>query len=439
MNNQKIAAAVAIALGTGTVAHAAAPTLAQCQAPTEQVYVAGSSAAQSAFFTAVNVDILGGGGALYKATNGNFQAVCGVSANAAVAPIGTSLLIHYRAEGGSVVGALPIAAGGSHPLKFLLTSGATTVGTLAAPVTLAVTGTSATVGTTDGWGGPNLVAHDVDIGITDVEPGQLVGTNFPSLYSPAVFGAATPAQMAGLASKLKPLVDQVFGLFVNTTNINGGAALQAINLSRESVANILDGTFSDWGQVPTVSGGQVSNAGVGNSPITVVNRESGSGSRTTASIYFLDYNCAQSTRVINDPSPATDGFATGDVLNAATSTPGAITYASIDNAGKANLTTVTLSGVSPTTLAATSGDYDYWYEAQTVKGNTSLDAVGTALYNYIINTIPTQTKAPHSAANLAIPGAGSPANTTSVPVVLSNVYVNPYGRNGSSCGTPKKK
>jgi hypothetical protein len=264
MRNDKLAAAIAIALGTGTAAHATVPTLAQCQTPLHQVYVAGSSAAQNAFFTAVNTDVFASNGSLYKSSNGNFQALCGVSANAAYAPVGDSVLIHYRAEGGSVVGALPIAAGLGHPLNFLLTSGVTTVGTLAAPVTVSTTGTSATVGTTDGWGGGNLVKHEVDIGITDVEPAQFVGANYPSAYSATVFGSASASQMAALKSKQSPLVDQVFGLFVNTTNIGGGASGQAINLSRETVANILDGTYTDWSQVPTVTVGYRSWRGADN-------------------------------------------------------------------------------------------------------------------------------------------------------------------------------
>ena len=64
-----------------------------------------------------------------------------------------------------------------------------------------------------------------DIGITDVEPSQLVGANYPSIYSTTVFGSATAAQLAALATsgKQKPLVDQVFGLFVQTSGINGGS------------------------------------------------------------------------------------------------------------------------------------------------------------------------------------------------------------------------
>src|SRR5580692_10172216 len=101
MRNDKLVAAIALALGTVPAAHAVVPTLAQCQAPQHQVYVAGSSAAQKAFFTATNADVFAGNGSLYVSSNGNFQALCGVSASAAYAPVGDSVLIHYRAEGGS--------------------------------------------------------------------------------------------------------------------------------------------------------------------------------------------------------------------------------------------------------------------------------------------------------------------------------------------------
>ena len=63
MRNLKIAAAIAASLGAAA-AHAVAPTLAQCQGATNQVYVAGSSAIQSAFWTGLNTDVFAGNGAL---------------------------------------------------------------------------------------------------------------------------------------------------------------------------------------------------------------------------------------------------------------------------------------------------------------------------------------------------------------------------------------
>src|SRR5260370_521405 len=301
MRNMKIAAAVAMAIGGVPAAYAVAPTLANCQNPTDSLFLAGSSAAQKGFLSAVNTDGLGGNGVTYTPSNGNFQALGGISSNASLAPIGNAVVIHYRAEGGSVVGALPIVSG--KPIKFLDISTATTLGGA-----LATTGTSATVGTADGWGGA-LTSHTVEVGITDVEPAQFVGSNYPSAYSSAVFGTANGTQLAALPKTA--LIGQVFGLFVNTSGINGGGTGQAIDLSRETAAAILKGTYTDWSQVPTSSGGQVSNVA---KAITLVNREAGSGSRASTSIYFLNTNCAPTGSTISDPTPATDGYATGDVL-----------------------------------------------------------------------------------------------------------------------------
>ena len=430
MRNMKIASAVALALGSIPAAYATAPTLANCQSPTDSLFLAGSSAAQKGFLAAVNTDGLGGNAVTYTASNGNFEALCGISSNASLAPVGNSVVIHYRAEGGSVVGALPIVSG--KPIKFLDLSTATTLGGA-----LATTGTSATVGTTDGWGGA-LTSHTVEVGITDVEPAQFVGANYPSLYSPTVFGSATPSALAGLTKT--PVVDQVFGLFVNTSGFNGGGTGQAVDLSRETVAAILKGTYTDWKQVPTSSGGQVSTTPVG---ITVVNREAGSGSRTGASIYFLGYNCPQTASTINDPTPASDGYATGDVLATATATPGAITYASIDNAGKPNLTTVSLSGVAPSNLAATSGAYDWWFEAQLIKGNITSTG-GSTIYTFLTTELSKVATAAHFADVLAIPGVAG--NVKAVPVVASpppagttgttTIYVNPFTRSNNSCNVP---
>jgi hypothetical protein len=430
MRNLKIAAAVAMAIGSVPAAYAVAPTLANCQNPSNALFLAGSSAAQKGFFSAVNTDGLGGNGVTYTSSNGNFQALCGISSNASLAPIGNAVVIHYRAEGGSVVGALPVVSGKA--IKFLDLSTAATLGGA-----LTTTGTSATVGTTDGWGGA-LTSHTVEVGITDVEPAQFTGSNYPSLYSTAAFGTASPAQLAGLTKTA--LVDQVFGLFVNTSGINGGATGQAIDLSRETAAAILKGTYTDWSQVPTASGGRVSSVA---KAITVVNREAGSGSRAGASIYFLNTGCAPTGSTINDPTPASDAYATGDALAAAGNTTGAITYASIDNAGKANLTTVSLSGVAPSNLAATAGTYDWWYEAQLIKG-TITSPGGAAIYSFLTTELSAVSTAAHFASILAIPGVAG--NVKAVPVVPSpppagttgttTIYVNPFTRSNNSCNVP---
>jgi hypothetical protein len=438
MNNAKIAAAVALALGGASAAHAT--TVAQCTGTSTvtNVYVAGSSAAQAAFATALNsADAFNGSELTFSASNGNFKAYCGVSANSKFATVGNTVVVHYRAEGGSVVGALPIASTTQPAIKFLdLTNASVTA------LAVTTTGTSAANGTTDTWGGP-LTGHIVEIGVTDVEPGQFVGSNYPTAYSTTAFGTASATALASLSKNV--IFGQVFGLYVNTSGFNGLATTgQAVDLTRETAASILTGGYTDWSKVPTASGGVVSSTPVN---LTLINREAGSGTRTGASIYFLGYNCSQKTNPIVDTalSPP-DGFATGDVLTTASTTAGGITYASIDNS-KANLNIATLSGVTPSNLAATSGAYDWWFEAQLIKNpSASVPAFSQSLYTFLSGELSAVNTAPHTKQILAVPNAGVPANTAVAPVVANTfggattpIYINPFTRLSNSCLTPVSK
>jgi hypothetical protein len=427
--NLKIAAAVAVAIAGHSVAEAS-PTVAACAGAGAKLYVAGSSAAQPSFATALANDLFDSTGeTTISATNGNFKAYCGVAkaGNGAGIATGTITTVYYRGEGGSVVGALPVVSGKS--IKMLDIS--TAACQVAAPAT---TGTSLSVGTTDGWGGC-VTTHAVEMGVTDLEPTVFVPPNYPSAYSVAVFGTANKAQLAGLTST--PLFQQVFGLYVNTSGINGGAAGQAINLTRETVANILEGNYVDWNAVPTATGGAVSST---SQAITIVNREAGSGTRTGASIYFLGTNCSLSPGALSDPNPATDGFATGDVLATAALTPGSVTYASIDNSNP-TLSIASLSGVAPSNLAATSGQYDWWFEATAQKG-TITSPNGTAIYNFLVGgELANVATAPHAVDVLAIPNVGTnvanvPATATASVVGGKTIYINPFSKGGNSCSIP---
>jgi hypothetical protein len=424
-SNLKIAAAVAVAIGGHTLAHAA-PTVAQCAAAANVLYVAGSSAAQNAFGVALANDLFDATGeTTISATNGNFKAYCGLAkaGNGAGLATGTVTTIYYRGEGGSVVGALPIVSG--KPVKMLDIS---PVGCqVAAPVT---TGTSAGVGTTDGWGGC-VTNHAVEMGITDLEPTVFVTPNYPSAYCTTVFGTASKSQLALLTTT--PLFQQVFGLYVNTSGINGGGTGQVINLTRQTAAAILEGSYSNWNAVPSATGGQVSTT---SQAITLVNREAGSGTRTGATIYFLGTNCVDFPATLFDPGP--DGFATGDVLATAAATAGAITYASIDNSN-ASLSKASLSGVAPGNLAATSGQYDWWFEATAQKG-TITSPNGTAIYNFLVGgELANVATAPHTAQVNAIPFQGT--NGAAVPATSNTngsgtIYINPFGKSGNSCNIP---
>jgi hypothetical protein len=432
-SNLKIAAAVAVALGGHALAQAAPLTPAQCAAGVvNKLYVAGSSAAQPSFATALATDLFDTNGeTTMSASNGNFKAYCGTAKAGNGAGVSGITILYYRGEGGSVVGALPIASG--KPVKMLDINAAGC--NVAAPVT---TGSSSTVGTTDGWGGC-VTTHAVEMGVTDLEPTVFTPPNYPSLYSTTVFGTMSKAQAGNLTST--PLFAQVFALYVNTNGINGGGANQAIDLSRETAAAILQGNYSDWSAVPSATGGQVSST---SQPIHLLNREAGSGTRTGASIYFLGTNCVDFPGTLSDPTPGNDYYATGDALTAAraATSSGAITYASIDNA-PGTLSIASLSGVTPTNLAATNGSYDWWFEATAQKG-TITSTGGTALYNWLIGgELQNVGTAPHALDILAIPNVGT--NTAAVPVTPGStvggitIYINPFTKAGNSCSIPSEQ
>jgi hypothetical protein len=436
MNNLTVAAAVALALGAASAAQAAGT----CASPDFALYVAGSSAAKPAFQTALAADLFTTESS-FSSTNGDFEAFCGpISATGSSKTgltAGSIATVYYRAEGGSVVGALPVVSGKAIKFLDLAAPGCA----IASPVT---TGTSAANGTTDSWGGC-VTQHGVELGVTDLEPSVFLASakNYPTAYSTAVFGTASPAQLVSLTSTSIPLFQQVFGIFVNTSGINGGAVGQSINLSKETVAQILTGHYVDWSKVPSASGGAVSST---SQTIAIKNREAGSGTRTGASLYFLGAECTTLPIALKDGAASNDSFATSDVLKAAASLAGSITYASIDNQTKqSNLSMVSLSGVTPSNLAAASGQYDYWYEATAVNGNTTgnsggvTTAGGAAIASFLTGgELQALATAPHALDINVIPGKGG--NVAVVPITSSagsaTIYLNPFTRGGSSCNIP---
>jgi hypothetical protein len=443
MDNRILASAIALALGAGTVAHAAGT----CPSPDDALYVAGSSAAKNAFGTALNSDLFGGTEVSYSSSNGDFEAFCGTAAagNGAGITAGNVVTVYYRAEGGSVVGALPVFSG--NPINFadLSGSGCNVSLTGSSGPTFPTTGTSAANGTTDTWGGC-VTTHGVELGITDLESSVFYTDantqNYPTAYSTTVFGAASHAQLITQAAASKPLFTQVFGIFVNPGTVIG----TPINLSRETIGNILSGNVKNWSAVPNATGGATAGSSLA---IALKNREAGSGTRTGATLYFLGEECTTSggslLRVTSN-----DAYATSDALKNAASVPGAITYAGIDNNGKqSNLTMVQISGVTPSLLAAAAGQYDYWYEATANPGNTTgtsggiTTPGGSAIESWLVGgELQNIATAPHAGQILAIPTAGSNTSiTATVPVTASTVggktiYVNPFTRLGNSCNLP---
>jgi hypothetical protein len=442
-SNRKIAAAIAAVLGIGGagIASAAAPTLAQAQAVTTNVlYTSGSSAAKNAILGAIENDMCGGAAnsLIFSSTGDtNFFAVsCAPAASTGIVGAnGTTVFnVYYRDEGGSVTGALPLVSGS--PIAQLNLAGATCAGNACS---VAVGGSSAANGTTDSFTGTTKQLSGM--GVTDVEPGALIGDNYPTGYSVAAFGKASPAQLGSLSTTA--VFQQVFGIFVNSTGLH-----TPICLSTPAVQGLLTGAITDWSKVEDcLTHAKVASSSV---PVTIVNREPGSGSRTATSIFWLNDECDPTFTGVLEDQP-TDYFSTGNVLAAAGTTTGAITYASIDNIGStANMVAVAINGVPPTNLAAAQGQYPWWVESDLVAPNYSISAVAQSIVNFLTTDLQNGNTAPHSAQVNLIPGSG--ANTTpSLPVNLtantcSNaacsvatstpIYVNPFTKSNVSCNIP---
>jgi hypothetical protein len=338
--------------------------------------------------------------------------------------------IYYRTEGGSVVGALPIATG--KQINRMNLTGCT-----ASPCN--ITGSSAANGVSDSFGN-QVVKDTVQLGVTDVEPAQLTGADYPTAYQTAVFGSATGAQMAALATV--PAIQQVFGLAVNTSGMGG---ITQVNLTKESAANILTRFYTDWHSVPDAFTGNPVTAAA--TPITRVDREPGSGTRTQANIFFLQYQCG-STTAITDTVGEVDFFSTGNDLTQANSVAGSITYTVINqlitpsNRTKfPNLVLATINGVTPSTLAAATGEYDDWFEATLVPNPLVTTGPSAILSNALQGLLPALASAPLDPSVNVIPNVGG--NVATVPLTVktgtANVYVNPYTRNGNSCSVPQEQ
>lgn len=455
MTSQKypmIAAAVTVALGAAGYADAV-PSLLQASTAPVQLVIAGSSAAEGSVATAVENNICGGVAntlvVTSKGGSGNFFAFsCNTSATITGVTTGTLATIYYRTEGGSVVGALPLVQNKQiKRLNLADTTNCASTGT--ATAACSVTGVTATAGTTDSWLG-GLTADFVQLGVTDVEPAQLTNGDFPSNYSPAVFGTATGAQLKALPTSR--IFDQVFGLAVNTSGggfpISSTAGVSTVSLSKEAAANILTGSYSDWSAVPDAKTfNAVTSAPVA---ITRIDREPGSGTRTATNMFFLNYQCGSVNSIQSNPGEQLN-FSTADELTQANGIPGAIAYTSIDQilnpsslAKWPNLALVSIDGVAPSAQAAAAGAYGYWYEATFVPNTTALGS-GTgsaALATYLENTLPTLALAPSAPDIDVIPSYKG--NTAAVPLTSKGsgttaVYINAFSRLGNSCNVPAEQ
>jgi hypothetical protein len=445
-----VAAAVAAVLAGGSAM--AQPSIAQINAvpSANTINIMGSSAIKAALLSSIENNFCGGSGftpITSNGTNGNFLGVSCTPASGQ-ATNGGIYNVWIRYEGGSVSGYLPIVNGA--PVNEISGPALT-----ANPIT--INGVSTGNGADDSFSvsaGGALVKVIPDLAIGDVEPKALTGNNYPTAYSTAVWGPVNNGGMFSLASK--GLVNEVYALFVNESS---GFTENPLNLSLQTIENILthNASLTNWSQVLDVNGNSV-----GSGPITIVNREAGSGSRAATDILLVGDGCGsagKSATLFNKGGATATNqyFSTGDVLAAANSVAGAITYATIDNstgtqANKTpNMVMVTINNVAPSNLAAANGTYPFWVEAQYVNNAASTGADSKAVNSIVtalqdqattaalldINVIPLISAA-NGSGTLNATVHANPANSAKVPTGggSATVYVNPYTRSGVTCNNP---
>lgn len=451
--NFKIATAVAAALATGT-SLAAGPTIATINSTprTNTVYIMGSSAIKNALTNSILNNFCGGATnattVTSNGTNTNFLGIaCTPVAGQATNAGNYNVWIRY--EGGSVSGYLPIV-NSTFPIQEISGSGLT-----ANPIT--INGNSETNGADDSFtvsAGGALVRVAPDLGIGDVEPAAIIGNNYPNDYCTSVFGPANASGLFHLAAS-GGIIDEVYALYVNTATAGANFTVSPINLNQEMIADILTHNVTNWSQVYDVNSNPVTSGALA---ITIVNREYGSGSRTATDILMAGDSCASNgvATTLFQKVGANRYFSTGDVLAAANSVAGAITYATIDNApgagSQTNLSWVSIHGIAPSNLAAAQGNYPFWVEAQYVNNATTAGGDSLAV-NSIIQGLQTQGTTAAIADVDAIPNLASatgtpatlnttvhinPANSGVVPSGggTATVYINPFTRSGHTCSNP---
>lgn len=448
--NTNLRTAIAAVLGTVSVsglayANDVPPTLADAASSSAvSLYVAGSSAAKKAVLGALETNLCGGvANALVVSSvgNTNFGAVsCTPASGVAGADGNTYYTVYYRFEGGSVTGALPLVNNVNvETLDLTQTSFITcTSGVCSATVN----GSSSANGTTDTFTGA-VSKKSVQLGIMDVEPSALAtANNYPTAYSTTAWG---PQNQAGLSTlQAAGLLDEVYGIFVNGSTIESG-----MSLSSEMLTSIMTKKVTNWTKVTDTTGKQVATV---STPIVIVNREQGSGSRTAADLLIVGDTCQTlQTLGLKEPAGTTDYFSTGDVLNAASSTNGSITYATIDNSPVgANQQVISINGWPASNTNAAIGLYPFWVEATVaLNPNNTLSGAQTNLVTYITTTLQSIATAPHIADINAIPNiagnvahidVATNANTATGSLTglgSTPIYTNPFTRNQTTCSVPQ--
>jgi hypothetical protein len=445
MRNVHVATAVAVALGTAAAVHAA-PTPSAAMSAAHNVYMAGSSAAVNGVVAFLENTVCGGAFSVFTTpttTPGlpDFRAVnCSPATGQPFA--GSTLTVWYRPEGGSVVGVFPVINNGNvRQLNMTAASCVTTAASSAASASYNCTGVQGTTpgnGTDDSFG-TGTFAHNVDIGISDLEPGVFANTGIGTTKSWAgagnndpvgTYAASFTGNDQGVSSVQNvanlphaAVFQQVFGFIVNTN-------LGITSLPKEQIAGIFDALVTDWSQVAT---GATSSATVTSTstPIVICNREVGSGTRGSADIFLNGDGCngVGSVSPLTDVAGITfgtltepnDNFQTAAELDCVNRNPNSIGYVSIDNFSKLQGTTVApnansiaVSGVVASQLNAATGVYSYVYEATANFNKSGASSDGSTFYTDLVPILQAVNTTAKSGQILAIPNQAG--NTAQLPL-----------------------
>ena len=438
--NYLVAAAVTAVLASGAASAQVSLATIQATPRSNTVYIAGSSAIKAALLATIQNNFCGGTftNITSSGNNKNFLGVACTPNPALVSNPGGNYNVWLRYEGGSVAGYLPIV--NNVGINFISAAALTNL-------TPSINGEATTNGTNDSFTGP-LADAIPDLAIGDVEPQALIGNNYPAAYSTAVWGPNNQTGMFNLKSS-GGIIDEVYALYVN--QVGTVITEQPLNLTSETIAQILTGTIKNWSQVFDTAGNPVATGALA---ITVVNREQGSGSRAATDILLAGDKCGSAGKAVTlvDKGPI-DYFSGGDVLAAANLVPGGITYATIDNTqltgAQSNLAWVNINGVAPSNLNAALGTYPFWVEAQFVNNaaaTTNPSGGDSTAVKNIISGLQSQATTSALADINVIPNvanaAGTPAKFNTVVHANANlslantVYVNPYTRAGVTCNNP---
>jgi ABC-type phosphate transport system substrate-binding protein len=441
MRNRYVAAAVtaALALGASAVTLAAGPTPSAASGATHQIFIAGSSAAAAGIVSFLEANLCGGANfsAFTTPTSTvNLPDFRAVSCTAATGQpfAGTSVTVWYRAEGGSVVGVLPVINNVSvKQLDIVNASCAATDGVNYSCT--GVTGSANVNGTNDTWGG-GVLSHNIDIGISDLEPGVFGNTATAAgggqhdpfgIYS-AAFTGPDQTSSALQAMTHSTILMQTFGFVVN---MNLGLA----DLPKEQITAIFDGRLTDWSKVSSAGG-----TAVGSGAIVVCHREKGSGTRASTDLFLNGIGCTSGASTINSTDSGTpaDNFQTSAELDCVNTHPNSIGYVSIDNFSKLGagkqftaVNSITVSGVASAVQTSATGQYDYLFEAS-LNRNSHLSADATTLLTTMLPALQNVNSTSTSAQVTAIPGQPS-TNLAQVPLQTGThgVFTSQFLRNGA--------